>query len=186
MNEKSRNWRKANPGKANEASRRWKKANHKKVKEYRRKYYIANSKQEKECSQKQREVNPEKVKEWNLNWRKANPEKANEASRRWRENNHEKRAAYQRNREARKMQADGTHTDADIQKLFAQQGGRCNACGKKLIRYNKKQYHVDHIEPLSRGGSNWPGNLQLLCPFCNLSKGDKDPIEWARENGRLF
>jgi hypothetical protein len=30
--------------------------------------------------------------------------------------------------------------------------------------------HIDHIRPVSLGGSNDPSNLQLLCARCNLSK----------------
>jgi 5-methylcytosine-specific restriction endonuclease McrA len=45
---------------------------------------------------------------------------------------------------------------------------------------------VDHVLPLSRGGSNGPENLQLLCPKCNLVKGSRHPDDWARENGLLF
>ena len=33
---------------------------------------------------------------------------------------------------------------------------------------------VDHVVPRSRGGSDHPDNLQLLCPNCNRVKGDRD------------
>lgn len=33
--------------------------------------------------------------------------------------------------------------------------------------------HVDHIRPVSRGGTNDPDNLRLLCPRCNLSRGNR-------------
>ena len=38
--------------------------------------------------------------------------------------------------------------------------------------------HIDHILPLSRGGENVDDNAQLLCPYCNLSKGSKTMEEW--------
>jgi len=78
--------------------------------------------------------------------------------------------------------AEGSYTKADIEFLFKTQRGKCVNC-KKCI---KNGYHIDHIYPIIRGGSNHPHNLQLLCPFCNHSKHAKDPIEWAQQNGRLL
>jgi 5-methylcytosine-specific restriction endonuclease McrA len=46
-------------------------------------------------------------------------------------------------------------------------------------------YHVDHVVPLVRGGSDDPSNLVIACVPCNLSKGDKLPHEWKR-SGRLL
>jgi 5-methylcytosine-specific restriction endonuclease McrA len=34
---------------------------------------------------------------------------------------------------------------------------------------------MDHVIPLSRGGSNWPSNLRPACKHCNSSKKDKSP-----------
>jgi 5-methylcytosine-specific restriction endonuclease McrA len=37
---------------------------------------------------------------------------------------------------------------------------------------------VDHVIPLSRGGTNFEGNLVPACRSCNSSKGTKFLIEW--------
>jgi 5-methylcytosine-specific restriction endonuclease McrA len=99
--------------------------------------------------------------------------------------NPEIRAAINRNRRARVRNAEGTHTTADIKTIFTNQRGLCANCETKLFKSGKQKYHVDHIMPLALGGSNWPDNLQCLCPFCNLSKGAKHPDDWAKENGKL-
>lgn len=87
----------------------------------------------------------------------------------------EERLAINRNRRARKRAAKGHHTRADILRLFDKQDGICVGleCGNPLLRY-----HVDHKTPLIRGGSNWPRNLQLLCPPCNDAKGVMTMQEW--------
>ena len=34
-------------------------------------------------------------------------------------------------------------------------------------------FHVEHIIPMARGGTDEPGNLTLACPSCNLHKADR-------------
>lgn len=79
--------------------------------------------------------------------------------------------------------AEGHYEKKDIEKLESNQKGKCVNCHVKL---NRTGYHVDHIFPIFLGGSNWPSNLQLLCPSCNCKKNAKHPLEWAKENGRLL
>lgn len=100
--------------------------------------------------------------------------------------NPEKVAATRFKRRARLLGAEGSHTAADIKAIFESQRGRCASCEKKLFMTGAKKYHVDHIKPLARGGSNAKENLQCLCPSCNHRKHAKDPFDWAKENGKLL
>lgn len=90
---------------------------------------------------------------------------------------------YSRNRRAALMEADGSHTADDVLEIYERQDGKCAepTCRKDL----SEGYHVDHIMPLKLGGSNWPNNLQCLCPSCNCKKSAMHPVDWARKNGRL-
>ena len=90
--------------------------------------------------------------------------------------------ANSRNRRARVKAAEGRHTADDVRRIFSAQRGKCAHCRISI----KAGYHVDHIHPISRGGANWPRNLQLLCAPCNLRKKAADPIDWARREGRLL
>lgn len=54
--------------------------------------------------------------------------------------------------------------------LFGQQEGRCNGC---QTAFEFRHFEIDHIVPVSRGGSNHIENLQLLCGSCNRIKGDR-------------
>lgn len=77
---------------------------------------------------------------------------------------------------------DGSYSKEYPSILYSLQKGKCVNCTKPL----KGQYHIDHIQPVARGGTNHHWNLQLLCPSCNCRKHAKDPIVWANENGRLL
>ena len=39
--------------------------------------------------------------------------------------------------------------------------------------------HLDHVQPLSRGGDDIEANIVPACEHCNLSKGAKTLAEWA-------
>lgn len=93
----------------------------------------------------------------------------------------EEERAITRNRHARKKSNGGIHTAADIQKQYANQKGKCYYCQAKV----GSTYHVDHVIPLSRNGSNDPSNLVIACTVCNARKYNKLPHEWP-EGGRLL
>lgn len=104
---------------------------------------------------------------------------------RWRKANWEtlkpKVLEYRHRRMAAEKNAAGSHTANDVQSILRLQRYKCACCGISL----KSGFHVDHVVPLSRGGSNDKFNLQMLCATCNLRKSNKDPIQWAQQIGRL-
>lgn len=110
-----------------------------------------------------------------------NKERRSAANRKWASSNIESVRANTNRRRARRIAAEGHYTAADVERLYKAQKGKCYYCGVKV----GKTYHVDHVIPLSRGGSNWPENLVIACPPCNTSKNDRLPHEWAK-GGRLL
>lgn len=117
------------------------------------------------CSERQRLASPEEIKAYKNVWRARNPD----AGRR-----------YGHNRRSRE---NGQKLSRGIgEKLFSMQRGKCACCAASL----DDGYHIDHIMPLARGGSNTDDNVQLLCPFCNRSKGAKHPVDFMRQRGFLI
>lgn len=55
-----------------------------------------------------------------------------------------------------------------------QQGKCCNLCPRYL---NPREFHIDHVIPLSKGGSNDFTNKQALCITCHLKKTKKECSE---------
>jgi 5-methylcytosine-specific restriction endonuclease McrA len=72
--------------------------------------------------------------------------------------------------------ASHTHyTQDDVQSLWSTLDRCCGYCGQSI---DGEVWHVDHVIPLSLGGSNGPENITLACEQCNLSKGSKLLSEW--------
>mgnify|MGYP001562943930 CR=1 FL=1 len=90
---------------------------------------------------------------------------------RWYHNNKEAAYALVHKRRAQLSGGGGTYTENDIIGLLIKQRFRCVLCNKVIVG----RFHRDHIIPISKGGSNYISNIQLLCPPCNLSKSNKMP-----------
>lgn len=63
--------------------------------------------------------------------------------------------------------------DAVAPVIFARDGRTCRYCGAT------DDLQIDHVCPLSRGGTNDPDNLAVACRPCNRSKHAKTIEEWA-------
>lgn len=92
-----------------------------------------------------------------------------EINKQWRTANREKiRLTSQRRRARKKAAAVGEITLREINRMLNRP---CAYCGGK-------SEHIDHVYPLSRGGSHSIGNLVQACASCNTRKNDKLVIEW--------
>jgi 5-methylcytosine-specific restriction endonuclease McrA len=85
-------------------------------------------------------------------------------------------------RRALKLQSIGELSKGLSEKLFKLQLGKCPCCRLSL----GKNYHMDHIMPLTKGGTNTDDNIQLLRAVCNLQKSNKHPVDFMQSRGFLL
>lgn len=154
--------------------------------EYRRKYArdraAANPEVNRARARKWLMENRERGLESRRLYRLKNLGRLKEVSRRWRRSNKDVRRALEHKRRAISRGAAGKFTAEDVAAIAQAQRHKCAYCRVSL----RKAKQIDHIIPLSRGGSNWPSNLQLLCSHCNQSKGAKLPEEFAQARQLLL
>lgn len=107
--------------------------------------------------------------------RRERPEYIRMLDRRYRENNPDKvkaRKAHYR-KTLRGLKKHGCSAK-ELTEWFTSQTKVCLYCGIPC----DKDYHVDHMQPISRGGQHTLDNLCIACPTCNLRKNRKTVSEF--------
>jgi len=130
-----------------------------------------------------RAKNKDRIRAYNRQYRQENAERRRVYNQRYRAAHPKKRRRYLRNyyakypgkirarnqrRRARKANAKGAFSAEDWTAICDKYGNQCVCCGSK-----SEPLTIDHIIPLSKGGTNSPINLQPLCLSCNSRKRDK-------------
>lgn len=110
--------------------------------------------------------NPDKYRAWETARREREPERIRAADRERYRRTPESRQRVVRIAKARRAGAPGHASRAQVEARFAFWGHRCWICGGPPET-------IDHVIPISRGGSNWPSNLRPACKACNSRKGAK-------------
>lgn len=97
---------------------------------------------------------------------------------RHRKNNLEKYALKEQIRRAKKRANGGQFNTKDWLRLYRRFRGLCAYCVANHATT------IDHVIPVSKGGSGFIGNILPCCGPCNSSKQDKTLYEWRIGRGR--
>lgn len=127
--------------------------------------------------------NRERANEDRRKWHAENAERAKQTVRAWYDNNLDRKRIIRKRRRAAKFGSIEHYSFEELKNLWDSIPHQCACCA---IPITIKSRHIDHINPLARGGSNAITNIQFLCSRCNKSKGARDPIDFMRANGRLL
>lgn len=162
-----------------ERGRAYEAENAEKIKERRRLYRLAN----KEKQAAKYLENRAAIRSQQSAYYSANAEAIKAYVRNWAAENKPLIRIMSSTKRARKRNATGRVSPDIAERLMAHQKCKCICCRGSL---KKLGFHLDHITPLSKGGAHEDGNLQLLCPDCNLRKHAKDPVEFMQSRGFLI
>lgn len=167
-----------------------------------REYYAKNAEKKRQEARERYKRNRETVLERQKEFYKNNPDLRRKKDKKYREKNREKIRSSNRKRryelkdihpeilkfrdfnqrhKKRAVYDDGTISIDSLDSLFEKQKHKCAYCGKNLVGIDKT---LDHIFPLSKGGSHSIKNVQYLCRSCNSRKGTRtqeEYFEYVRE-----
>src|SRR5690606_31916768 len=175
----AREWRARNPEKVRDQGRTYYREHREQVlartSAYHREHPDVQRRAWRDYKQRHRERLLPLVRERAARWRAQNRARDVAASSRWRKNNPERHKAIIWRRNAKLRALKGSFTAEDWSALKARYDYRCLCCGR---REPEIVLSVDHVVPISLGGSNTIDNIQPLCKPCNSSKGNRHTTDY--------
>lgn len=113
---------------------------------------------------------------YNKEYYKNNSDTLKDYQKQYRQENKDKMLVLWRRTYARRKNAEGELTKEQWTLLvgFYCPDNKCLCCKLEFDRGDKaKKLSIDHVLPLSKGGTHWPENIQPLCMTCNNAKKTK-------------
>ena len=170
-------WNKNNPKNVKIINKKYYLKNSEKLNKQRIAYYEKNKKRVKKYYEKNRERFNERSKKYykknkeqslakSKAWFKKNPEKAKEIAKRYRQS--VKGRLTFKTIKATRRTTKFKITSGKVKKAFEKTGGQCPYCPAKIT---ETSFSLDHIHPISKGGTNHLNNLIACCKSCNSKKG---------------
>ncbi len=129
------------------------------------------------CKKRYRKNNLEKARQMDRDWRKKNPEKCRATYLRWRDKDPIKTKLLWRKALAKRRKS-GYLSIKIIQEIYEKNIHKfgtltCCLCFKPIVFGNDS---IDHIIPLSKGGTHIKSNLQIAHILCNRKKGNRQGV----------
>lgn len=139
---------------------------------------LDNLERSKEYDRRKYETKKDIYKERNDRYREDHPERLAFYKKRWNDTNRDRYRQTKRKNEnarrARRFASIAVEFSVDLmQDRIDYYGGKCWMC--KVAPYEE----IDHVKPISKGGSHMLSNLRPACKKCNRAKSAKWPFDLA-------
>lgn len=108
-------------------------------------------------------------------------ERKRAAKRKWHSKNKERALEHNAIRRARELGSE-FYEIIDRESIYQRDSGICHICGESV---DPKKWHMDHIIPISKGGSHIAENVAVSHPVCNLRKSNRVQTSPPFERGSL-
>lgn len=142
------------------------------------KWNALNRERSRELNKKSAYRNKERVSTYAKKWYQENKERIKEQQRNYYYNNKDK--AYARSAKRRAIKHNAKNDIYTVGYVVAIYGTLCYICKDEIdlkapraTKYKgwERGLHIDHVIPLSKGGSNTMDNVRPVHGLCNISKG---------------
>ncbi len=180
--EKNKVYREKRKAEYNEYAKKYYQNNKEVVQERHKKYRYDNKEVSIKYARKYYQNNKERILKYTNKYYQNNKERITKRASKYHQNNKEEASIRRHRRRARIAEVGGGFTKTDIKDLYISQWMRCWYCSVSI----EEKYHIDHMTPISRSGSNWIDNLCLTCPNCNLTKHTQTAEEFIEQKGFMY
>lgn len=170
----TRRWRERNIDYARAQQREYGERTRQQKQEYDRLHYAANADKKRAATKAWATANKDRKRKADAAYRQANLDRLREAAR----NRYYANPDYWKSRAAERRAVLRSVSVERVERrdVYERDHGRCQIAlrcnGRRTLSY-EGGWHLDHIIPLSRGGTHEMANVQVSCPACNLAKGDR-------------
>jgi len=137
-------------------------------------YYKANAERIRKHSREYRKAHPERAREYKRKYYQTHPERIREYTRKYHQAHPGAEVARRARRHVRLKNS--IREEVDPYYIYKRDNWICQICGKKVnpkLKYpDPMSASIDHIVPLSLGGTHERKNLQLAHWICNVRKNN--------------
>lgn len=160
-------------------NREYVKKNRERVQQYKHNYYMEHQDESREYNQKYREEHRDEILTYFCAYYLEHMDEIKARTKEWSQTESGKLSHRNANRrrKARMKNIEGDHSKDEMLSVLEFFDYKCAYSGEPL----EEEYHIDHVIPVSKGGTNYIWNIVPANSGPNIAKRDSEMEEWFRK-----